>query len=192
MSTAIYILIAVVAVLVIAGVLWYMQQSRRSHALKDQFGPEYDRTVRESDNRREAEAELQRRTDRVSQLEIRPLSSDDRGRFANDWQIVQGRFVDDPEGAVADADALVADVMQMRGYPVGDFEQRAADVSVDHPVVVSNYREAHRLATLSAQGKATTEDLRQSMVHYRALFDDLLGDGQYSSARGTDEQAMRA
>ncbi len=186
------IVVVVLVVLIVATAAWYLQKSRRSGALKDQFGAEYERALRDSDSRREAEAELQRRADRVSQLNIQPLTSEDRERFANSWQVIQGRFVDDPEGSVADADALIGDVMQTRGYPVGDFEQRAADISVDHPDVVSNYREAHRLAALSARGAASTEDLRKSMVHYRSLFDDLLGEGQYASVGENNGRSMRA
>lgn len=186
MSTTAWIVIAIIAAVVVVAAIWYFTQTRRSRDLREHFGPEYDRTVREAGTRREAEAELERRSERVSQLQIRPLSPTDRDQFAEQWRAVQTRFVDDPAGAVADADALIGEVMQLRGYPVGDFEQRAADISVDHPDVVSNYREAHRLATLSARGEASTEDLRRSMVHYRSLFDDLLGQPQYAPMQGTE------
>jgi len=192
MSTAAWIVIAIIAAAVVIAAILYFTQTRRSRGLRKQFGPEYDRTVRESDTRREAEAELERRSERVSQLQIRPLSADDRDRFAGEWRAVQTRFVDDPAAAVADADALIGDVMQTRGYPVGDFEQRAADISVDHPDVVSNYREAHRLAMLNSRGEASTEDLRRSMVHYRSLFDDLLGEQLPTPVAGTDGETANA
>ncbi len=183
MSTAIWVIVAVVVVVAAFAIFWYMQQKRKSDALRGQFGSEYERAVQSSDSRRAAETELERRQERVNQLDIRLLSPDDRGRFANSWQLVQTQFVDDPAGAVADADSLIGDVMLKRGYPVGDFEQRAADISVDHPDVVSNYREAHRLAQMSERGEASTEDLRKAMVHYRSLFNDLLGEQEYASAR---------
>ncbi|HVB65925.1 MAG TPA: hypothetical protein VNE17_14435 [Nitrolancea sp.] len=173
-TTAWVVLVLVVAVVVIAGI-WLYLRSQRTKVLKEQFGPEYDRTVQQADKRREAEAELDSRRKRVEQLDIRPLTSADRSRFTNAWEALQPRFVDDPTTAVIDADALVGQLMEARGYPVGDFEQRAADISVDHPDVVSNYREAHRLAVLNANGSATTEEQRRAFVHYRKLFDELLG-----------------
>jgi hypothetical protein len=124
---------------------------------------------------RTAEAELEDRRRRVEQLQIRPLPRNERERYEAAWYQVQGRFVDDPAGAMAQADLLVGEVMQARGYPMGDFETRAADISVDHPQVVENYRAAHAIALRTQGGQATTEELRQAMVHYRALFADLLG-----------------
>jgi hypothetical protein len=170
------ILVVIVAVIVIAAIWWYTQ-SRRSKELREDFGPEYDRTVQQADNRRAAEAELRERRERVENLNIRPLSVTDRSRFASEWQELQPRFVDDPQGAVNDADSLVLELMQARGYPMGEFEQRAADISVDHPQVVNHYREAHRLAQRNASGDATTEEQRRAIVHYRELFDELLSDG---------------
>jgi len=160
-------------------------RSRKTSGLKEQFGPEYDRTVQQADKRREAEAELENRRKRVDEFDIRPLSSADRTRFDTAWQELQPRFVDDPSTAVKDADALVGRLMEARGYPVGDFEQRAADISVDHPDVVSNYREAHRLALRNASGDATTEEQRRALVHYRKLFDELLTDGVPDPARAS-------
>jgi hypothetical protein len=142
--------------------------------LHERFGPEYDRTVGTAESKREAEAELKAREERRQQLEVRPLSQAARGRYVETWRVVQAQFVDDPRAAVASADTLIQSVMAERGYPVEDFEQRAADVSVDHPRVVENYREGHRLAQASANGGDSTEDLRQAMRHYRALFDDLV------------------
>jgi len=165
--------IAIVAVFA-AVATWMYLQKRRTEQLRGRFGPEYDRTVKERGDRAKAESALQARAVRVERLHIRTLSPDDAARFSESWRRVQNRFVDDPRGAVTDADRLVAEVMQARGYPVGEFEQRVEDISVDHPNVVMNYRAAHDIARDHERGKATTEDLRQAMVHYRALFQDLL------------------
>lgn len=164
----------VIAVLVIAfGVFIYVQKQRSKH-LRSKFGPEYDRLVDRYGNQRKAEEDLSHRERRVEKLHIRDLDASEADRFANAWRDEQARFVDSPQEAVANADQLVGELMKARGYPVGDFEQRAADISVDHPLVVDNYRAAHRLASRSGRGEASTEDLRQAMVHYRALFEDLL------------------
>ena len=169
-------LIAVAVILVIALVVWQALRARRTRTLQDRFGPEYDRTIDRADGRRDAEAELEARAKRREELDIRPLTPGARERYIAQWQRVQARFVDDPDAAVRDADILIQSVMSDRGYPMDDFEQRAADVSVDHPDVVENYREGHRLTRASAMGDGTTEDLRQAMVHYRGLFDELLED----------------
>jgi len=165
--------VAVAAVAVVA-LVWFMLIRRRSEELRQRFGPEYDHTLHTEGNARRAERELEARAKRVEALHIRPLSPEDAARFDRGWRAVQTRFVDDPKGAVAEADRLVGEVMSERGYPVGDFEQRVADVSVDHPDVVMNYRAAREIALLHSRGQASTEDLRQAMVHYRALFRDLL------------------
>ena len=175
MNPVVWLALAVVIVAVALVGVWLSSRRRRSDQLRDTFGPEYDRTVRAHGERGDAERELAARAERVEQLHIRALSEDESARHANDWRSVQTHFVDDPEMAIAEADELVAEVMQARGYPIGDFEQRAADVSVDHPRVVENYRAAHAIASRSAQGDTPTEDLRQAMVHYRALFDELIG-----------------
>ena len=141
--------------------------------LQEQFGPEYERTLGKADSKRDAEAELQAREERRQQIDVRPLSRAARDRYLQSWQEVQSQFVDDPADAVASADSLIQSVMAERGYPVEDFEQRAADISVDHPQVVENYRHGHRLAQASANGRDSTEDLRQAMRHYRKLFDEL-------------------
>jgi hypothetical protein len=165
------ILVIVVVVLVVL-----LTRSRRSQQLQDDFGPEYGRVVAERGDRRAAESELADRRERRSQLEIRELEPAARDRYAERWAVAQREFVDQPAHAVGDADALVTEVMRERGYPVSDdFEQRAADVSVDHPVVVEHYRAAHAISGRATQGEAETEDLRQAMVHFRALFDELLG-----------------
>jgi len=170
-TTALWVLIAVV---LIGAVAWITLSRVRSQRLRERFGPEYDRTVRTEGNLRKAEAALEARAKRVRSLHISPLSPADAARFDQTWRAVQARFVDDPHGAVTEADRLVGEVMAARGYPVGEFEQRVADISVDHPGVVMNYRAAREIAMAHADGKASTEDLRQAMVHYRALFRDLL------------------
>jgi hypothetical protein len=174
MPSWVWVVIALAAVVVLAIVVWQALARRRTGQLQEQFGPEYDRTVGTAESKREAEAELQAREERRRELEIRPLPSAARYRYLEAWQGVQSQFVDDPGAAVARADELIQSVMSERGYPVEDFEQRAADVSVDHPQVVENYREGHRLAQSSANGSGSTEDLRQAMRRYRALFDELV------------------
>ena len=174
MDALIWVLVVVAVLVIGAAVAWTLTNRKRSERLSQRFGPEYERATAEVGDRRKAESELEAREKRVSQLEIRPLSAADQGRFSDDWRSVQARFVDDPPGAITEADRLVAQVMEARGYPVGNFEQRAADVSVDHPHVVENYRAARAIADRHRFGEASTEDLRQAMVHYRALFEDLL------------------
>ncbi len=165
----VFLVLAILVVLTYSG-----NQRRRSEMLRERFGPEYNRTVEEMGDRRRAEAELADRAKRVKQFDIHPLSEAERSRFSGQWQSTQARFVDDPSGAVREADHLVQQVMEARGYPMGTFEQRAADISVDYPQVVSNYRLAHDLALRNERGQASTEDLRQSMVYYRNLFNELL------------------
>jgi hypothetical protein len=163
--------------LVAAGVIgWYLWSRRRSEQLRSRFGPEYDRTVHEAGDVRKAEASLQARAKRVERLQIRPLTPEEASRFSAAWQQVQAQFVDDPKGAITGADRLVGEVMTARGYPVADFDQRVEDISVDHPDVVMNYRAARDIALEHERGHASTEDLRQAMVHYRSLFRDLLAD----------------
>jgi hypothetical protein len=173
MSPTLWIVVAVIVVAIVAAGVWMIYRQRRtSAALRDRFGPEYDRVVQQhGESGRRAEQELQARAERVEKLHIRPLSSEESRRYGDAWTEAQAQFVDDPEGAINRADHLVADVMQARGYPMADFEQRAADISVDHPREVEHYRAAHRIAT---RGSVSTEELRQAMVHYRALFEDLL------------------
>jgi cytoskeletal protein RodZ len=170
----VWVLIAIAVVVVLGVVVWQALARRRTERLRDRFGPEYDRTIGTAENRREAESDLAAREERRDRLEIRPLSQAARDRYVQSWQAVQAQFVDDPSVAVASADSLIESVMAERGYPVEDFEQRAADVSVDHPQVVENYRDGHRLAEESANGNGSTESLRQAMRHYRALFEELV------------------
>ncbi|HET7354528.1 MAG TPA: hypothetical protein VFJ11_10845 [Gaiellaceae bacterium] len=174
MPSWVWVLIALAVVAVIAVVVWQALARRRTGRLQQQFGPEYERALGTTDSKQEAEAELQAREERRRQLEIRPLPQASRDRYLQNWQSVQAQFVDDPRGAVASADSLIQSVMAERGYPIEDFDQRAADISVDHPQVVENYRQGHRLAQASAEGSDSTEDLRQAMRHYRALFDELV------------------
>jgi hypothetical protein len=173
-TNTLIIIVLVVLVLALAGALFW--QRRRSDQLKSRFGPEYARTIRETGDKRKAEAELQERARRVEKLSIRPLPPAEREQFTADWQRVQAEFVDDPEGAIDRADLLLQDVMSARGYPVSTFEQVAADVSVDHPGVVQHYRAGHEIAVRQRRGEAGTEDLRQAMIHYRELFEELVTD----------------
>ena len=163
------LVIVVVVLLVVVGVLLYRQ--RRSAQLREGFGPEYDRVVDERGDQRAAETELRERRERRRGYDIRPLDENARRRYVHQWKATQAKFVDQPASALTDADALLSEVMRERGYPVEDFDQRADDVSVDHPHVVENYRKAH---AIHHERDASTEDLRQAMVHYRALFAELL------------------
>jgi hypothetical protein len=173
MSTA-NIIVLIVAVLAIAMVGWLFIQRERTRKLRRQFGPEYDRVIDQEKNARRAETVLGERQKRVEKYPIRILTQEERDRFAANWRMVQESFVDDPRKAVAQADLLVTDAMHTRGYPMSDFEQRAADLSVDHPAVVQDYRAAHDVAMRDAQGLASTEDLRKAMQHYRTLFEQVL------------------
>ena len=166
----IWVLVVVIVVLLaVVGVLVYRR--RRSAKLREGFGPEYDRVVEEHGDQRAAESELRERRERAARFDIRPLGATARDRYAERWRATQSQFVDQPASALSDADALVAEVMRERGYPVEDFEQQAADVSVDHPEVVEHYRKAH---AIQSESRASTEDLREAMLHYRALFAELL------------------
>ena len=171
------VIVAIVAaILIIAMVaLLYMRKRKKTTAdLHQKFGPEYERAVLEHGSERKAEAKLADREKRVEKLDIRDLEPMEQERFTKQWGSVQSRFVDSPKGAVAEADDLVSSVMKTRGYPVSDFEQRAADISVDHPRVTENYRSAHEIALRVGKGAGTTEDLRTAMLHYRSLFEELV------------------
>ena len=183
LTTAQIIAIAVGLFIVIGIVAYLVMQKRRSERLRAQFGPEYERAIAEGGDRRQTEAKLAERADRVRSFHLRPLASADRANFLEAWNRVQAHFVDNPTGAVAEADQLLGEVMLARGYPVTDFEQRAADVSVDHPGVVQNYRTAHEIAVRHSKGQASTEDLRKAMIHYRALFEDLVTEPTVADSR---------
>src|ERR1700677_262644 len=169
-------LVGVLVVAVVAVIAWAHSQRKRkqSESLRQRFGPEYDRTVNELGNRGKAEAELEARKKRVARPEIVALTAGEASKFKQAWNTLQARFVDDPKAAVIQADHLVYELMAKRGYPMGDFEARAADISVDHPTVVSNYRSARAIALADERGQADTDLLRRAIVHYHALFDELL------------------
>ena len=186
MDTWVWVLVAVAAVIVIAVVVRLVQSKRRTNTLHGQFGPEYDRTVQQTDSRREAEADLSARVERREQLSIRPLTEAAQERYTSQWQQVQSRFVDQPAASLGQADELVLQVMRERGYPMDDFEQRAADISVDHPDMVEHYRAAQTASRNAASSDSTTEDMRQGLVHYRALFEQLL-----ARDSGTDAEQVQ-
>jgi len=189
MATWVWIVIAAVVVAVVVLAVAAAARTRRTKTLREGFGREYDRTVEHEGDRRAGERELRERQKRHEALDIRPLSPQARERYVQRWQGTQTRFVDDPSGAVIEADALVQQVMKERGYPTDDFEQRAADISVDHPELVERYRTAHGIAEANERGKASTEDLRQSVRHYRALFEELLGGRAADQPISRDETA---
>ena len=174
MDNVVILLIAILAIVVVVALFAWATQRRRSDQLRRRFGPEYERTVGSARDKREGESELRARQERVDALEIRPLDRATRDRYVERWREVQAMFVDDPGNAVDQADKLIGEVMRARGYPVGDFEQRTADISVNHPQVVDHYRTAHSIAIRRQSGDNATEQLRQAFVHYRALFADLL------------------
>jgi hypothetical protein len=156
--------------------------NQKTARLRKRFGNEYARAVQEGGSRRRGEAGLQEREKRVQGFAIRPLASTDRQIYIASWRKVQVEFVDEPKNAIAQADQLISDVMSARGYSVSDFEQRSADISVEHPLIVKNYRAAHEIAVRHMRGQASTEDLRQAIIHYRTLFDELVG-GEPEMAR---------
>lgn len=183
-TTTLIIICSVIVIAIVAIAALSFLRKRRSEKLRTRFGgAEYDRAVEKGESRRHAEAGLDKRTDRVESLHIRPLGAGDRARFVESWSRVQARFVDGPGGAVTEADQLLGDVMSTRGYPVSDFEQRAADISVNYPLVLENYRSAHGIAVRQTRGQASTEELRQAMIHYRTLFDELVGVPEMARAK---------
>jgi hypothetical protein len=195
MDPTIAIALLVVAVLALGGMLYF--QRHRSEQLRSRFGPEYDRAIKDSGDKSKAEAQLLEREKRVKSLSIRPLDPADRERFIKSWTGVQAEFVDDPEGSIGHADSLLAEVMSARGYPISDFKQMSADISVDHPGVVQNYRAAHGIALRHERGEANTEYLRQAMIHYRSLFEELVANdtpksGNAKPERKSDDRARKA
>ena len=176
-TSSVIILVLAIAVIALAAIL--VIQRQKTHKLKTKFGPEYDRMVHKEGSPARAEAVLDARQKRVEKFHIRSLTLDECNRFANDWQAVQQSFVDDPRRAIAKADQLVNDALRARGYPMGDFEQQAADISVEHPRLVEDYRTAHDVAVRDRRGLASTEDLRRAMQHYRYLFEHVLDTKHY-------------
>jgi acyl-coenzyme A synthetase/AMP-(fatty) acid ligase len=176
-TTQLIVVIALIAFLALGIAAVLILRKRRTERLRTKFGDaEYARAIEKDGSRRNAEAGLEKRTQRVQEFHVHPLAAGDRARFVESWRGVQSRFVDGPAGAVTEADQLLGDVMSTRGYPVSEFEQRSADISVDHPLVLENYRKAHDIALRQTRGQANTEDLRQAMVHFRTLFEELINE----------------
>lgn len=176
MNTTLIIIVAVLVVLIIGAILApVFARRKRGQKLHAQFGTEYDRTVQTLGDEKKAQAALDERQKHVESLNIRPLTASERERYSADWTAVQAKFVDEPWQAIKDADRLIIEVMQLRGYPIADFEQRAADISVNYPDLVSNYRAAREIAAKNEQNQADTEEMRQAMIYYRSLFAELLG-----------------
>jgi hypothetical protein len=173
-TATILIVVLILVVVALAVLAWIFYQQQRSRKLRSHFGPEYERAYRQYGDARKAEEALTARQKRVEKIHLRSLTSAERDRFADSWHGVQARFVDDPSGSIHEADRLVIDLMQARGYPMADFEHRAEDISVDYPYVVTNYRTAHAIAVGHKSGSVSTEDLRKALVCYRDLFDELL------------------
>jgi hypothetical protein len=191
MSEWSWVLIAVLVVIVAVIVGWLMGRQRRSARLKERFGPEYDRTVGELGEQRAAEAELLQREKKRKKLDIVALTPEAQQEHAATWQRVQAEFVDAPQDAVGRAERLVTRVMRERGYPIDDFDQRAADISVDHPDIVENYRSAHTIYQAQHDREISTEDARQAFVHYRALFDRLLGPDPAAETQNVNGEQRR-
>ena len=187
MTTWLWILIVVAVVIAIAAGAWVFTVRRRSTHLREQFGPEYEHAVSEHGNRRAGEAELARREEQRERLDIVPLSPEARERYFESWRGLQTAFVDEPSQTLNDADQLVTEVMRERGYPMDEFERRVADISVDHPRVVEHYRAAHGIQEANENGEASTEDLRQAVVHYRALFTELLETRESEPEEASDD-----
>jgi hypothetical protein len=185
-TTSVVILIVVIAA-VAAGIFVFLRT--RSQRLRTRFGPEYDRTVQETGSRYRAEAKLQKLEKRVEGFAIHPLRPEDAARFRDAWRALQTRFVDDPKVAVSEADQLLGQVMTERGYPVSNFDERSSEISVNHPVVAENYRAGHEIALRHAQGKASTEDMRQAMIHYRMLFEELVGEPEKARVQTAGSKA---
>lgn len=183
MAVAVGVFFAIGVLITLIAIIWLSLRSRRTKELKSRFGPEYRRVARTEGDAAQAEQILLQREKRVHKLDIKPLTETQKNEFADAWEHAQAEFVDDPTAAVSHADVLVQEVMNVRGYPVSDFDQRVADVSVDHPAVAQNYRLAHEIAERNDRGEVRMEKLREAMLHYRALFADLLHDGGLSPVR---------
>ncbi|HEX9014432.1 MAG TPA: hypothetical protein VF960_00355 [Chloroflexota bacterium] len=176
MSTTAVVAIVIVAIIVVAVAVWVYTQRQKSEQLREDFGPEYDRAVDEYGTKGSAEAVLEARRERVESVELHPIGAEERGRFEEAWRSVEARFVDDPLGAVVAADEVIAEVMEARGYPKSDFEQRVGDLSATHPDLTDDYRTGHEVALSSRRGEAGTEDLRKAMVSYKRIFQELLSE----------------
>ncbi|HJX07535.1 MAG TPA: hypothetical protein VJ736_05630 [Actinomycetota bacterium] len=187
MDTWAWIVIIAVVVIAVALIAWAASRKRRTNELRERFGPEYDRTMTSDGDRREAESDLRERMERHEALNIRPLDPDAADRYRREWRDVQARFVDAPDESLSRADGLITEVMQRRGYPMTDFEQRSADLSVEHGDTVQDYRAAHAISMATSRGQASTEDQRQAMVHYRSLFDEMIG----ADTEASDRQVNR-
>lgn len=190
-NTVLVIVVTALATLLVAGFAWFLWTRQRSKKLKEQFGPEYQRTISETGDRSEAEKRLQERRKRVEEYDLRPLDPEEQVHFRKRWDEVQTRFVDDPRAAIADAQRLVDEVMEARGYPVGDIRRQQEDVSVEGPAVVTHYRKAREIAVRSDAGEASTEDLRVATKHYRSLFSTLLEGGARAKERQEDESEVQ-
>jgi hypothetical protein len=182
----IWIVVIAAVVIVVALIAWAATRKRKTDELRERFGPEYDRALSRDGGRREGESELRERVERHDALNIQTLSPDAAARYRQEWRDVQARFVDAPDESLRRADGLITEVMQRRGYPMSDFEQRSADLSVEHAQTVQDYRAAHAISMQASQGQASTEDQRQGMVHYRALFDDMVGSGAETDGAETN------
>ncbi|HEX7152123.1 MAG TPA: hypothetical protein VF618_11610 [Thermoanaerobaculia bacterium] len=187
----IWVAVGVVAAVLIVALFARSSRRSRSAALKDQFGREYEHAVREKGSRTKAERDLLARTEEVKTFEIRPLNAGERDRYRSEWSKIETRFLERPTTAVVEADELVADIMRVQGYPMGDFEKHAAHLSVKHPRVIDHYRNGHKIMT-ATPGSSTTEDLRQAMLHYRALFEELVGQGASGKTDIVREDVPRA
>ncbi|MFJ4653663.1 hypothetical protein ACIP5Y_20550 [Nocardia sp. NPDC088792] len=187
MSGVMTVIVVVVVVVVLAGIGLALRPRLRSRRLREKFGPEYDRTVQQAPNRRDAERELTEREKRHQQLELHDLSEDERQRYGTQWAMTQERFVDDPAAALSSADQLVTRVMSERGYPTDSYDQQLADLSVEHAQPLARYRTAHEIAGRAGHGEVSTEDMRSALVNYRALFVDLL-EGNQSNGRHRTQQ----
>jgi hypothetical protein len=185
MSGLVWVLVAIAVVCVLAAAIAGAVRKSRTRRLRGRFGPEYDRTLEGASSKKEAEAELGRRADRRDGFQVRAIPTEERRLYAEQWQEIQARFVDAPADSVQEADVLVTRVMREAGYPVESFDDRSEFVSVDHPHLVEDYRQAHRIAVADTGGKVTTEDRRQGMVHFRSLFEALLGDDVRSATRAS-------
>jgi hypothetical protein len=191
MSAGQVIVLVIVLLVLIAAVLLAVRASRRKK-LQKTFGPEYDRVVADTGSRADAEKELREREKRHAELELRELSPESKARYSSAWEEAQIQFVDNPGQAVATADDLVTDLIAERGYPTGDYDDQLANLSVDHARTLGHYRDAHEISRRSRDGEASTEDLRQALVHYRALFADLLGENPVQTGSATTQTAVPA